>query len=186
MAAYPAAVAMAVFSLLVILLIIPPMWWHIRNRNIGATSVIVWIIIMNTMTFVNAILWPNDDFDGYLGSGLCDIEVKLQVASQIAISASFASVLRALAIVMDTKRLAMGRTKSQKRRDMAIGVLCCAGFPALQMVLHYIVQGKRYFLFGISGCVPSVSNDWVMVVLILMLPVVWVLICAVYASKLLI
>ncbi|QIW98730.1 hypothetical protein AMS68_004248 [Peltaster fructicola] len=184
--AYPAAVGIAVASLTVILLVTPPMWWHIRSRNIGAASVIIWIIINNSMTFLNAILWPNDNFDGYLGQGLCDVEIKLQIASQVAFSASFACVLRALATVMDTKRMVVVQSKAQRRRNIAIDLSWCFGIPMLQMLFQYIVQGKRYYLFGISGCVPGVTNNWLTVVLIMVMPVVWVLVCATYATIILI
>lgn len=185
MAPYVSAVLLAVFSIMLVLLIIPPMWWHFRNRNIGATAVIAWIIAMDLIIFINAIIWPNDDFshNTYTGEGLCDVEVKIQVASQIAFPASFACVLRALAAVMDTERASLGMTKAEKRRGYIIDALWCIGFPCLQMLFHFIVQPRRYYVWGVSGCLPAVSNTWVTVVLILIPPVLWTLLCAYYASE---
>ncbi|KAK6437861.1 a-factor receptor [Oleoguttula sp. CCFEE 5521] len=186
-ATYPTAVLLSVFALLISLLIIPPMLWHARNRNIGATSLIAWILILNIQIVINALIWRNDDTSSWFsGAGLCDIEVKVQVASGVGFPSSAACVLRALAGVMDTERTSMGKTRAQKKRGYAIDLLWCVGFPALQMLFHYIVQPSRYYIWGISGCVPSVSNSWVTDLLIIAPPVAWVLICAVYAVLILI
>lgn len=178
---YPAAIGIAVASIIIICLILPPLGWHIRNKNVGASAVISWIILLNLIIFVNAIIWPDDDFtNSFKGQGLCDIEAKIQVASQVALPASFACILRALAAVLNIKKLTV--TKTDKRKNLLIDLLWCVGFPALQMILHYIVQPNRYFIFGISGCVPSITSDWVSFVIILMPPVIWTLVCAIYAG----
>ncbi|OQO04646.1 hypothetical protein B0A48_09568 [Cryoendolithus antarcticus] len=186
-ATYPTAILLSVSALLISLLIIPPMLWHARNRNIGATSLIAWILILNIQIVVNALIWRNDNTDSWFsGAGLCDIEVKIQVASGVGFPSSAACVLRALAGVMDTERTSLGNTRAQKKRGYAIDLLWCVGFPALQMLFHYIVQPSRYYVWGISGCVPSVSNSWVTDLLIIAPPVAWVLVCAVYAVLILI
>ncbi|KAK6428830.1 a-factor receptor [Oleoguttula sp. CCFEE 5521] len=186
-ATYPTAILLSVFALLISLLIIPPMLWHARNRNIGATSLIAWILILNIQIVLNALIWRNDNTNSWFsGTGLCDIEVKIQLASGVGFPSSAACVLRALARVMDTERTSMGKTRAQKKRGYAIDLLWCAGFPALQMLFHYVVQPSRYYIWGISGCVPSVSNSWVTDLLIIAPPVAWVLVCAVYAVLILI
>lgn len=181
---YPAAILLATFSMLVVLLIIPPMCWHYRNRNLGATLLVAWTILMNFQSFVNALLWPSDDISSwYNGSGLCDVEVKLQVAWAVAAPATLACVLRALANALNTDRATLVKSRAQRRRDYAIDLSWCIGFPMLQMLFHYIVQGRRYYLFGISGCVESATDSWVTIFLIDIPPLLWSLLDAYFASK---
>lgn len=183
--AYPTAVLIGTFSFLVSILITPPMLWHLRNRNIGATSLILWVLVLTLQMFLNAVIWPNDDTSNWFdGNALCDIEVKIQVASYVGFPASAACVLRALTRVMDTERASLGLTKEQRRKGYVLDILLCAGFPALQMLFHYFVQAKRYFIFGISGCVPSQESSWLTELLLTTPPVIWTLVCTYYAGKL--
>lgn len=182
---YLSGILLATFSFITMLLILPPMFWHFRNRNIGATVLIAWLVISLLINFVNALLWPSDDFNSwYNGVGLCDVEVKIQVASQVGLPASFACILRALAAIMDTDRATLYQTKAQKRRAYAIDLLCCIGLPSVQMFLHYVVQPHRYYIFGISGCVAAVNDSWLTILLIIVPPAIWIAIDAYFAGEL--
>lgn len=181
---YTSAILLATFSLLVVILILPPMLWHLSNRKIGATSLILWLLILNFQDFLNAVLWPHDNiFQWFDGNVLCDIEVKIMVAATVGVPSSVACVLRALAKVMDTERASLGLTKAQRRRGYAVDLLWCAGFPVLQMFFHYIVQTERYYVVGISGCTPAVSSSWVADLLIISPPVAWALVGGYYSGK---
>lgn len=182
---YTSAIVLAALSLLFALLIIPPMLWHLSNRNIGATSLILWLLVLNLHNFLNAILWSHDNIPQWFeGKVLCDIEVKIQIAVFVGVPSSVACVLRALAKVMDTERVSLGLTKSQRRRGYAIDLLWCAGFPALQMLFHYIVQTRRYYIVGIAGCMPANSRSWVTDMLITAPQVVWTVVGCYYAGEL--
>ncbi|KAK3701834.1 a-factor receptor [Vermiconidia calcicola] len=182
-----AAILLALFSFIFLLLILPPMFWHFRNRNIGATILVAWVVTLLLFTFVNALLWPSDDISNwYNGGGLCDFEVKIQVASQVAFPASLACILRALAAVLDTDRATLIQSKAQRRRNYFIDLTWCIGFPLLQMFLHYIVQTHRYYVYGISGCVPAVSLSWVTILLMVVPPATWTLVDAYYAVLILV
>jgi pheromone a factor receptor len=182
---YPAAIILATLSLLVALLIIPPMLWHLSNRNIGATSLILWLLILNLQDFLNAVIWSHDNIPYWFGGNvLCDIEVKITIAVFVGVPSSVACVLRALAKVMDTERVSLGLTKNQKRRAIAIDLLWCAGFPALQMFFHYVVQTRRYYIVGIAGCMPANSRSWVTDLLITAPQVVWTVVGCYYAGEL--
>nr|POE78479.1 pheromone a factor receptor [Quercus suber] len=170
---YMSGMALAVSSLLVVLLIIPPLCWHFRNRNLGATVLVAWIIYLNFQTFVNAIVWHNDDIASWFrGFGLCDIEVKLQIASQVGAPAALCCVLRALAKVLDTDRASAVRSKAQIQRDNIIDITICVVPAVLQMAFHLIVQSERFYIFGMSGCIPAVSPTWVAILLIFVPPVI--------------
>jgi len=182
---YTSAIVLATLSLLFALLIIPPMLWHFSNRNIGATSLILWLLILNLQSFLNAILWSDDNIpEWFEGRGLCDIEVKITIAVFVGVPSSVACVLRALAKVLDTERVSLGLSKGQRRRGYAIDLLWCAGLPALQMFFHYIVQTRRYYIMGIAGCTPASSRSWVTDLLITTPPVVWTVVGCYYAGGL--
>lgn len=181
---YTSAIVLATLSLLFALLIIPPMLWHLSNRNIGATSLILWLLILNLQDFLNAILWSHDNITHWFeGRVLCDIEVKITIAVAVGVPSSVACILRALAKVMDTERVSLGLTKGQKRRACAADLLWCAGFPALQMLFHYIVQTRRYYIIGIAGCTPATSRSWVSDLLIIAPPAVWTVVGCYYAGE---
>lgn len=105
------------------------------------------------------------------------------VAAYVGASASVACMLRALAKVMDTDNTRLGMSKGERRVSYAVDLLWCWGFPALQMLFHYIVQTKRYYVVGIVGCLPAVSNSWVTEVLIIAPPVVWALVGGYYSGE---
>ena len=161
------------------------MLWHFSNRNIGATSLILWLLLLNFQSFLNALLWPHDDTAQWFGgTGLCDVEVKLMIAASVGVPSSVASVLRALARVMDTEKASLGLSNREKRRGYAIDLLWCVGFPVLQMFFHYVVQSERYYIVGIAGCAPAADDSWVTDSLIFAPPVGWTLVGGYYSSEL--
>lgn len=182
-APYPSAILLSAFSLLLSLLILPPMLWHFTNRNIGATSLIAWLLLLNLQSFLDAMLWSHDDMSRwYDGQGLCDVQVKILVASWVGVPASVACILRALARVMDTEKATLGLSTGQRRWGVGLELSWCVGLPVLQMPLHYVVQSRRYYIVGIVGCLPAVSNSWVTDVLLIAPPIVWVLVGGYYAG----
>ncbi|KAK5166322.1 a-factor receptor [Saxophila tyrrhenica] len=179
---YASAVALALVSFFLMLLIIPPMFWHARNRNIGATALVAWLIMLLLFTFTNAIIWPSDDIPSWFsGTGYCDVQIKLQVAAQVAVPASFACILRALAAVMDTDRAIFVQTKAQKQWSGIVDLICCVGFPLLQMLLHYVVQSRRYYVYGISGCAPAASTSWPSIPIMILHPLLWTILDVYFA-----
>ncbi|KAL9090455.1 MAG: hypothetical protein Q9159_001985 [Coniocarpon cinnabarinum] len=56
---YPQAILFATLSLLTTLLNIPPLIWHISKRNHAFIVLIAWIILLNFLSFLNAVLWPS-------------------------------------------------------------------------------------------------------------------------------
>lgn len=180
---YPSAIIFGTLSLLITLLIIPPLIQHYRNRNIGATVVVAGVTIANFLGFLNAVIWPNDDIENWFsGVGLCDVEVKFFILIQTLFPAGLACILRALAKVMNTDGAGWMRTSAQRRRAYAIDLTCCVFLPSLQMFFHYIVQSQRYYVYGVSGCIASTDGSWLAFLLLLLPPLIWVIIDAFYAG----
>jgi pheromone a factor receptor len=181
---YTTAILLATFALLSVLLITPPMLWHFSNRNIGATSLIFWLLLLNLQSALNALLWPHDDLSQWFsGTGLCDIQVKLQIAASVGVPSSVASILRALARVMNTEKASLGLSKGEKRKGVVIGLVWCFGCPVLQMFFHYVVQNERYYVLGIAGCTPGMSDSWVTDLLVFAPPVGWTIVGGIYSGE---
>lgn len=180
----PAAVALPTVSLLALLLNVPPLVWHIKNRNVAACNLIVYTIFMNLCNFVNAVIWPTDDvYSWFSGAVLCDIEVKLLLASTFGIAGSLACIMRALANVLDTERTTLIPTKQQRRIEVFTTAALCFGGPLYAMVIHYVVQPSRYYILAIVGCTPSLDNSWPTIALIAIWPVVLCLAATYYGRK---
>ncbi len=183
-AIYPIAVVAIVLSALAIVLDIPPLVWHFRNRNIAAWSLIFWILILNVTVFCNAIIWPNDDFASWWdGQGLCDVEAKLFVGATVAIPGALACIMRGLAKVLDTNNTVVTTTKGDRRKRLIIEIIFCFGCPVYFMAIHYVVQHIRYYLWGISGCNTPFDNSWVTIGLIFIWPPILTLVDTYYAGE---
>lgn len=180
----PAAVAIPVLSIITLVLCFPPFVWHVRHRNIAASSLVFWIVLDNIFNFINALIWPTDNIASWWnGNGLCDIEVKLMAAATVGLNGSMACIMRNLAQVMNTKSTVLEPSGARRRREMVINLLFCFGCPIYLMVIHYVVQPNRYYLFAISGCTTSYDNSWPSIVLVFIWPPILCILATYYASK---
>ena len=155
---------LAAFSLV---LCAPPLVWHLRNRNLAASALVIWVMLQNVFNFSNPLIWPTDDLSiWWHGYGLCDIESKLTIASNIGFPASLLCVIRYLAVVLDTKHTVLRSGGGYRSRQLLIEATLCIALPILILVLHLVIQDTRYYIFAIAGCVPSYDDSWVSIVLI--------------------
>ncbi|KAL9102231.1 MAG: hypothetical protein Q9163_002591 [Psora crenata] len=178
----PAAIVVPLLALITLVLDTPPFVWHIRNRNVAASSLVFWIILTNLMNFINALLWPTDDIaQWWPGQILCDIEVKLMTAVYIGVVGSLVCIMRNLARVLNTENTVLYPSKAQKRRRAAIDMLLCFGVPCYMMIAHYIVQPSRYYIFAIAGCTPPVDRSWPKLVLMFIWPPIFSLVVVYYS-----
>ncbi|KAL9618299.1 MAG: hypothetical protein Q9160_006949 [Pyrenula sp. 1 TL-2023] len=169
----PTASAIPILSFLAILLSVPPLTAHIKGRNLAASALIVWVTLFNLFNFINALIWPTDDIPSWWsGAGLCDIEVKLIDAAAVGAPGAVACIFRQLAIILDTERTVLTPSRGQRRKKLVFEVFFCFVLPAWMCVAQYIVQTKRYYVFGIAGCAPSYDNSWLGIVLVLGWPFV--------------
>ncbi|KAI9746626.1 MAG: a-factor receptor [Claussenomyces sp. TS43310] len=175
-------IALSVFACLAFLLLIVPFIWHYRNRNVGACTLIFYLNLQNMFTCINAIIWPNENYDSWwIGTGLCDIEVKLQQPLVTGVVCSVACIFRNLANALDTDHAHISLTSASKRRKAFIDIAICCGLPILQIVLHYIIQVNRYYIGAIGGCAASYDNSWPTIVIMYIWPVVLSLMSCYYA-----
>ena len=180
----PAAVAVPVLALIVLIIDTPALIWHVKNRNLAASSLVFWILVANLMIFINAIIWPTDDTASWwLGYGLCDVETKLQVGLWFGVEGALACIMRNLARILDTDNTVLRPSRAQRRRQVVIDCLFCLGGPIYAMAVHYVVQPFRYYIFAISGCTSVFHNSWPKLALIFIwLPIIS-FVDVYYASK---
>lgn len=182
-APYPQAVALAMLSAIVCLLDLPPLIWHLRNRNAAAVCLVFWILINNFFSLVNAIIWPNDNMSTWFdGVGLCDVEAKIIIGRSFGIASATLCILRSLANVMDQNKITIAPSRAQRMRATAFDLIICIGIPLLAMVFHYIVQPNRYAIAGISGCVPTDIQGPVTIVLLDFPPLILAVVDLYYAG----
>ena len=164
----PASVAaLVVLSAVAILLCIPTLVWHAKNRNVPAALMVAWIILADIFNVTNALLWPTDNVTTwYDGQGFCDVQIKLDLMGQMGLVGCLVCIMRALAEALNTDRTRLMPSASQRRRERFLTVLYCAALPLFMCVAHFVVQPNRYYIFALSGCVPSYSDAWLSVLLV--------------------
>ena len=181
----PVAIVVAILSGITLIVDLPPLIWHYKNKNLAACCLISWIILLNLFAFVNATIWSSDDVEHwYDGQGLCDVEVKLFVGATVALPLALLRIIRGLALVLGTKNGTGLTTAKERRRRAAFDLITCLFCPFILMALHYIVQPNRYYIWRVSGCQISVDNSWVSVVLLLIWPLLITLVDSYYAGML--
>ena len=181
----PAAVAIPILAIMTLIVDIPPFIWHVKNQNLAASALVFWIILGNLFNFINALIWPRDDIGNWWqGQGLCDIEVKIMAAATVGVCGCLACIMRNLANVLNTDRAVMITSKAQRKRRMAIDSIFCFGFAIYIMLVHYIVQPSRYYIFAIAGCTVSYDDSWPSWVLIYIWPPILSLVDVYYGGKL--
>ena len=179
----PAAVAVPLLALLALILDLPPIVWHIRNRNIAASSLVFWVIIINFINFINAIIWPTDNIETWWnGRVFCDIQVKLIVAAGIGSVGSIICVMRGLAKVLDTENTILAPSQGQKRKELIISLVLCVGLPVYMMPIQYIVQPTRYWITTVAGCTAPVDRSWPSIVLLTMWPTIFSVVAVYYSG----
>ncbi|KAL4806122.1 pheromone A receptor-domain-containing protein [Aspergillus unguis] len=176
-------VAMQTLSILAVLASAMPLALHWKNKNLPATMLMVWYMLLNLFNVINAFIWPYDDIQNWFdGAILCDIEVKILVAAYVGVPGTLVCIFRSLAVVLDTSRATLVPGKRQRWQGRAFDLLFCVFAPLIAAVTHIVYQGNRYYIFQVSGCVTSLDQSWVSLVLGYMWPFVVCFIASVYCG----
>ncbi|EGD89464.1 hypothetical protein H112_03088 [Trichophyton rubrum D6] len=156
------AVVLCTVAFMSFLVCIPPLIWHCRNGNFPASCLIMWILTQNLFNFINPLIWPDDDFSSrWMGYGYCDIQSKLITGAGVGIAGPLVCIFRSLAKVLDTERTTLVPTKGDRRWNITFDVIYCVVIPVVIMVLHFIIQDSRYYIYSIVGCMPAYHSSWV-------------------------
>ncbi|KAI8940598.1 hypothetical protein NX059_001872 [Plenodomus lindquistii] len=143
------------------ILCLPSMTWHFSQGNIAAGSVITWIVLNNFYNAINPLIWPRDNIGKWSdGKIWCDIGIRIQIGSSVAIASSTVMIIRKLARVMDTNNMIVTSSRNSRFKEKVWEVVWCWGFPLLMILLFYVVQPIRYYIVGIRGCISGFDSSW--------------------------
>jgi len=132
-------------------LVLIPLPWHWKARNVATLSIIIWLALINVVRGVNALVWSSSVVVKY--PVWCDITTKLVIGANIALPASTLCICRYLSSVASPRHSIADA--SDKRRRMIFELMMTVGLPIIGMALHYIVQGHRFDILEDFGCNPT-------------------------------
>jgi hypothetical protein len=182
---FPQAIILPVLAFPSWILCIPPLCWQVRQGNISAGSLILWVMMINFFNSINPLIWPRDNLDEWWDGNIwCDINVRIQVGAIVGTTASTAMIVRRLARVMDTSNMTVSTSRNSKLKEKALEILWCWLYPLALIIVYYIVQPVRYLIYGIVGCLSAYDTSWPSIVLSFMWAPLTTLVAAVYAGKL--
>ncbi|KAF8307933.1 fungal pheromone STE3G-protein-coupled receptor [Clavulina sp. PMI_390] len=149
--------APAIISFVATFLVLLPLPWHWRARNIPVASCIIWLAQGNFFRGINAIIWQGNVVCKFLPYG--DIVAQLQVASVWGMTASVFCIARHLEAISSPHYSTTGLNNPRNR--VIFELWMCVISPVIFAGLHLIVQEHRFNILEDIG--PHVSTHWSMV-----------------------
>ncbi|KAG2114414.1 GPCR fungal pheromone mating factor [Suillus clintonianus] len=136
-----------VLSFISAVLVLFPLPWYFRARNIAAMSIGIWLFVVNIINAIDTLQWAG----AYQIPSLlwCDITSALMTAVNVSIPAA------CLCICIHLERMAsfcQTSTSVTKRRRILLECLMCFGVPLVYAALHLIVQPRRFDVYENFGC----------------------------------
>lgn len=172
--------ALATFSILSFVMLIPPFIYHIKNKNIPACSLIFWLLFNNLTAFINALIWSGEDY--YLGTtaeGYCDVTVRIFSGSAVGQLCATACLMFNLLMIVAAKShkfLAAG-----SKRKFVVNVTMCWLTPCLVMGLSILGQVNRYNIVRYRGCTATYRYGLKTVMLVSVWNIIWGLVACGFA-----
>lgn len=151
--------ALLAFTFLGTVLILVPLFFHVRNKNVAIISLCLWLSITNLTVFINGVVW-NDvpHIDGPLGKGYCDISTRVQRASQTALIGCAIAILRYLSIILSSKG-SPAMTRSNKIRQNLIDIAIIFTAPIFLTIMQLILfREPRYLILQFYGCTSTIAE----------------------------
>ncbi|KAH7911853.1 GPCR fungal pheromone mating factor [Hygrophoropsis aurantiaca] len=159
-------------------LVLIPLPWHWRARNIGTLAIIAWLFIMNMIYGINSIIWAGN-VNNYIPVW-CDITTKLIIGANTALPIATMCVCKHLELVSSNRRVRIDNI--DKRRRIIFDSIMCFGVPLIFMALHYVVQGHRYDIIENFGCQPATYYSVPAVMIVWFPPLFFSVVTLGYAS----
>ncbi|KAG8685694.1 hypothetical protein FRC08_012966 [Ceratobasidium sp. 394] len=171
-------VELPVISFICTVLVLVPLPWHWKARNVATLAIIAWLSLLNITRGINAIVWADTVVVKY--PVWCDIVTKLVIGGNIGLPASTFCICRYLAAVASPHHTIANA--ADKRRRMIFELLMTVGLPCIGMALHYIVQGHRFDILEDFGCNPATYVSVAALFIVYLPPIVLSLGTLIYAG----
>lgn len=180
----PNAILLPICAALVIAANYVPLLLLLRVKKVAACTLVIVLAVQNALTFINAIIWPNDNVAGWFsGVGLCDMQVAIRNPLATLLASSSAYISWDLAQALDTDNPRLYEPRKFRHRRIALEFLFCFAVPVLQVGLQYIAQTNRFMVVTVYGCVSSLDSSWPPIVILIIWPPIFVLLNCYFASK---
>lgn len=171
---------LAAFSFIALILLLPAFIWHIRSRNIPASTLIFWIMFKNLFTFINACIWSEETFiEAWDGKGYCDVFTKIDSGSSVAKVSCISSLTFDLYMILSAEN-SIFLEKNSKRR-VIINLLMCWITPIFVIATSYLIQKYRYIIVRYGGCVTPYEHSYVSLILHFVWILLWGIIGLIFA-----
>jgi pheromone a factor receptor len=166
-------------GLAIILCIIPGIL-HVQSKNYGAIFMTMWVTIVNFITFVNSLLWP----DYYILEDKAVIWCMV-FASPFYAAANFGLLASATCTIYTMYSYVASPiilTIQVKKRQALITFVITVIIPFILVGLGYIVQLYKYGIRPILGCSSVPQQNWFFFVINNMWPPIIAIIGCYYAG----
>ncbi|KAI0312718.1 GPCR fungal pheromone mating factor [Amylostereum chailletii] len=135
--------------------------------TLGAFTFAVCLSLASLIQSVNLIAWKNTYEN--IAPIWCDISVHLEIGAGTGISVSALIMTRRLYKMISTQAVNSG---AEIKKEVVLEVLLAVGFPCFMMGLYYIIQPFRFGIIGEVGCVPTLDESWVSMLIYHLWPLV--------------
>ncbi|KZT67295.1 putative fungal pheromoneG-protein-coupled receptor [Daedalea quercina L-15889] len=142
------------FSFIGFVLVNVPMYWHLRAWNTGSVQYIFWVGSACLIQFINNIVWKDNAINW--APVWCDITTRWTLASSIAICSCSLVIMRRLYHIANITTIHV--TREDKRRMIIEDIAVGSGFPILEVLLYWFMQGHRFDIYEGIGCWPTIPN----------------------------
>lgn len=143
---------------------LPPLIWHLMNKNIPALALLIYVEIMMIEGFVNAIIWGGSNYvSAWNGRGWCDVMIRIQIAAPVGISSSISCVSFNLLMIFLTNSMTtfwFGNKWVKPCCEIFFSVI----FPLIISGVTYFAQSFRYIVSRYSGCSVPLANEAISIV----------------------
>ncbi|KAF6830525.1 pheromone receptor 1 [Colletotrichum plurivorum] len=142
---------------------------HLHRHGEFAASVLVYsVVILNALTFINALTWRNDDIQKWWrGNVWCDIHPYIYQPALSVYTTSIVAIMHNLAQQVCLLR-ASPLTVLEKRRRMWNQALIIFSLPVIQMAWIYPLTKQRFMIGTLKGCTWISYPSWPFLVFFLL------------------
>ncbi|KAI2642932.1 GPCR fungal pheromone mating factor [Xylaria nigripes] len=151
--------ARVILAIVGILLCWVPFRLLLRNGEFAAVVLIVDVVLMNSFTIVNSLIWHSDNWATWWdGAGFCDVEVYLSGPLQTLYAASIFAVMYNLA--QQVKLARPGHNRGEKIKRNLIQVAIIFPIPLVQLLFTHFDLAQRYIVGTLIGCSAVYDSSW--------------------------
>ncbi|KZT19583.1 fungal pheromone STE3G-protein-coupled receptor [Neolentinus lepideus HHB14362 ss-1] len=159
-------------------LVLFPLPWHWRARNIATIAIMLWLFVINVVNAVNSIVWAGNIIIRI--PVWCDITTKIYIGASYALPAATTCICKHLELVSSSRNARLDHRDRVRR--MIFDSCMCFGLPVVFMILHYVVQGHRFDIIENIGCQPAIYNSIAAIFILYFPPLLLSTITLIYAA----